>query len=190
MGFDPLERVTVGRTGLQVTRLGFGAASIGGLFRPVTDEDARAAVDHAWDLGIRSFDVAPLYGYGAGERRLGRALRARPRDEFVLSTKVGRLVRTADAIQPDADVDRQALHGRENAFYAGVGDRRIVFDYSADGVRRSLADSLDRLGLDRIDLAYIHDPDHHWLAAIEGAYPALERLRAEGVVRAIGAGMN
>jgi len=190
MGFDPLERVTVGRTGLQVTRLGFGAASIGGLFRPVTDEDARAAVDHAWDLGIRSFDVAPLYGYGAGERRLGAALHGRPRDVFVLSTKVGRLVMTAATIEPGADVDRQALHGRENAFYADVADRQIVFDYSSDGVRRSLDDSLDRLGLDRIDLAYIHDPDRHWRAAIEGAYPALERLRAEGVVRAIGAGMN
>jgi len=190
MAFDPFERVAVGRTGLQVTRLGFGAASIGGLFRPVADEDAVAAVDHAWDLGIRSFDVAPLYGYGAGERRLGAALRPRPRDDFVLSTKVGRLVTTAANVPPGADVDRQAFGGRENAFYADVGDRRIVFDYSGEGVRRSIAESLDRLGLDRIDLAFIHDPDDHWQAAIEGAYPELARLRAEGVVRAIGVGMN
>src|SRR5215831_13342852 len=123
MGFEPFERVDIGRTGLRVTRLGFGAASIGGLFRPITDEDARAAVDHAWDLGIRSFDVAPLYGYGAGERRLGGALRARPREEFMLSTKVGRLVMAAATIPPGADVDRQALRGRENAFYADVGER-------------------------------------------------------------------
>ena len=190
MPFDPFERVSVGRTSLTVTRLALGGASIGGLFRPVTDGDASAVIEHAWSIGIRSFDVAPLYGYGAAERRLGDVLAGRPRDEFVISTKVGRLVRAAGEMQPGDDVDHQAIGGRDDAYYADTAGRRIVFDYSYDGVRRSVEASLQRLGLSRIDILYIHDPDTHWREAIEGAYPALERLRADGVVRAIGAGMN
>jgi D-threo-aldose 1-dehydrogenase len=190
MPFDPIERVPLGRTGLTVTRLGFGGASIGGLFSDIDENAAIATVRHAWDLGIRSFDTAPLYGYGASERRIGAALRDRPRDDFVLSTKVGRLVRDAAAIPAEADIDRQVLDGREDAFYVRTKPVRLVFDYSAEGVRRSLEESLDRLGLDRIDIALIHDPDDHWEAAIDGAWPALERLRAEGAIRAVGAGMN
>ena len=120
---------------------------------PSTTTQAIATVEHAWDLGIRSFDVAPLYGYGTGERRLGAALRDRPRDEYVLSTKVGRLVVPADRVPPGADIDHQALDGRDDAYYEDVADRRIVFDYSADGVTRSLEESLARLGLDRVDIA-------------------------------------
>ena len=190
MPFDPSERRAVGRTGLEATRLSFGGASIGGLFRPVEDADALRVVRHAWDLGIRSFDTAPLYGYGASERRIGRALADRPRDEFVLSTKVGRLVHPADAIPPDAEIDRQAIGDREDAFYHRTEPVRLVYDYSYDGVLRSLEASLERLGLERVDIALIHDPDDHWWAAIDGAYPALDRLRAEGVIRAIGVGMN
>ena len=190
MPFDATERVPLGRTGLSVTRLGFGGASIGGLFSAVRDDAAIDTVRHAWDIGIRSFDTAPLYGYGDSERRVGAALRDRPRDAFVLSTKVGRLVREADAIPPDADIDRQALDGREDAFYVRDRPVRIVFDYSGDGVRRSLEESLERLGLDRVDIALIHDPDEHWQAAIDEAWPALEHLRAEGVIGAVGAGMN
>ena len=108
----------------------------------------------------------------------------------MVSTKVGRLVRPTDRIPPGADIDRQALAGREDAFYAGTHGRRMVFDYSADGVVRSLEESLERLGLERIDMVFIHDPDDHWQAAIDGAYPALHRLREQGVVRAIGVGMN
>jgi D-threo-aldose 1-dehydrogenase len=160
------------------------------LYRPVADDDAVDVVRHAWDLGIRYFDVAPLYGYGAGERRLGRALADRPRDEFVVSTKVGRLVRRIRDVPAGAELDAQALGDRHDAYYADVGDRRIVFDYSADGVRRSLAESLDRLGLDRVDILLIHDPDNHWEQAVADAYPALHRLRAEGVIGAIGVGMN
>ena len=119
-----------------------------------------------------------------------RRLRDRPRDEYVLSTKVGRLVVPADRIPPGADIDHQALDGRDDAYYEDVGDRRIVFDYSAEGVTRSLEESLARLGLDRVDIVYIHDPDDHWQAAIDGAYPALHRLREQGVVRAIGVGIN
>jgi D-threo-aldose 1-dehydrogenase len=188
--FEPAERMPIGHTGVSVTRLGFGCGPIGGLFRPVSDGDAATVLQRAWALGIRSFDVAPLYGYGAAERRLGQALQGRPRDTFVVSTKVGRLVRTRSALALDADVDAQMLDGRPDAFFADIADRRMVFDYSGDGVRRSIEDSLERLGLDRIDIVFIHDPDRHWRQALEGAYPALQRLREAGVVRAIGMGMN
>ena len=188
--YEPFETVRIDRTDVEVTRLGFGSAPIGGLFREIDDDEAARTVERAWALGIRYFDVAPLYGYGTAERRLGAVLRDRPRDDYVVSTKVGRLVRPADRIPPGADIDRQALDGRPDAFYAGTSGRQIVFDYSADGVVRSIDESLERLGLERIDVAFIHDPDDHWQAAIEGAYPALHRLREQGVLRAIGAGMN
>jgi D-threo-aldose 1-dehydrogenase len=190
MPFEPTERRRVGRTPLTVTRLGFGSAPIGGLFSAVADADAIATVGRAWELGIRYFDTAPLYGYGAAERRVGAALAEMPRDDFTISTKVGRLIRPSDGLAEGADIDRQELDGRPNAFYVGTGPVRPVFDYSYDGVMRSLEESLGRLGLERVDIAYIHDPDDHWEAAISGAYPALERLRQDGVVKAIGAGMN
>jgi D-threo-aldose 1-dehydrogenase len=190
MPFDPEEHRPIGRTGLTATALGLGSASLGGLFRAVPEADAIATIARAWDLGVRLFDTAPLYGYGTAERRLGSVLRQWPRDTFVLSTKVGRLVVRAEAVPAGADVDRQVLDGRVDGAYGGVEDRRIVFDYSGDGVRRSLEESLERLGLERIDIALIHDPDRHWKAAIGEAFPALARLRDEGVVRAIGAGMN
>jgi D-threo-aldose 1-dehydrogenase len=190
MPFDPTERRRVGRTDLEVTLLGLGGASIGGLFAAVDEHDATATVDRAWDLGIRYFDTAPLYGYGTSERRMGAALRSRPRREFALSTKVGRVIRSIDGIPPGADIDPQELDGRPDAFYAGTGPVRPVFDYSADGVRRSIEESLERLGLDQIDIALIHDPDDHWEAAIDEAYPALHRLREQGTIGAIGVGMN
>jgi D-threo-aldose 1-dehydrogenase len=190
VSYDPLERVRLGRTDVRVTRLGFGTAEIGGLYRPVSDEDAVAMVDHAWARGIRYFDTAPLYGYGNAERRLGLALADRPRDDFVVSTKVGRLLVPRDAVPAGADIDRQAFDGREDAFYAGAPPVRPVFDYSADGVRRSVEESLVRLGLERIDILYIHDPDDHWEQAIGGAYPALQRLREQGTVGAIGVGIK
>jgi len=190
MPFDPTERRRVGRTPLTVTRLGFGSAPIGGLFSAVADADAIATVGRAWELGIRYFDTAPLYGYGASERRVGAALADVPRDELTISTKVGRLIRPSDGLAEDAAIDRQELDGRQNAFYVGTGPVRPVFDYSYDGVMQSLEESLGRLGLEHVDIAYIHDPDDHWEAAIGGAYPALEQLRHDGVVKAIGAGMN
>jgi len=190
MTVDHAERVPIGRTGLAVTRLGFGGASIGGLFTAVEDDDAIATIGHAWDLGIRYFDTAPLYGYGASERRFGAALAERPRGDFVLSTKVGRLVRERAAIPQGADVDPQRLGEQDDAYYVVADPVGIVFDYSADGVRRSIEESLERLRLERIDIALIHDPDDHWSEAIDGAWPALERLRAEGMIRAVGAGMN
>ncbi len=190
MPIDPTERRLIGRTGLSATALGFGGASIGGLYHAVPEDEAVAVARRAWDLGVRLFDTAPLYGYGAAERRVGTALRDRPRDAFVLSTKVGRLVLQANAVPPGADIDPQRVGGRDDATYADVAGRRIVFDYSADGIRRSIEASLERLGLERIDIALIHDPDSHWQPAIAEAYPALARLRDEGLIRAIGAGMN
>jgi D-threo-aldose 1-dehydrogenase len=161
----------LGRTAVELTVLGFGGSQVGNLHRPVPSDDAARAVAAAWDLGIRYFDTAPLYDLGGGERRLGEALAGYPRDGYVLSTKVGRLV---------------TPHGIEH-------------DYSHDGVLRSLEDSLRRLGVARIDVALIHDvdPENHgadqprrFREAMEGAYPALDRLRREGVLGAIGVGVN
>jgi len=171
----------LGRSAVRVTEFAFGGAAIAGLYAEVRDEDAAAAVDAAWAGGIRTFDTAPHYGLGLSERRLGDALRHRPRDEYVLSTKVGRLLEPA---APGGQV------GRDTEGFAIPASYVRRFDFSADGVRRSLEESLERLGLDRVDIALIHDPDDHGEQAFREAYPALERLRAEGTVRAIGAGMN
>jgi D-threo-aldose 1-dehydrogenase len=171
----------LGRSPVRVTELSFGGAAIGNLFTEVTDDEARAAIDAAWDGGIRTFDTAPHYGLGLSERRLGDALRHRPRAEYVISTKVGRLLEPAGvAGTPGRDTEGFAVPAR----YV----RR--FDFSADGVRRSLEGSLRRLGLDRVDIALIHDPDDHGEQALREAYPALEKLRSEGTVKAIGVGMN
>lgn len=171
-----IETAPLGARGVEVTRLGLGCAPLGNLFEAMTDADAAATVTAAWDAGIRFFDTAPLYGHGLSERRLGESLRAYPRDEFVVSSKVGRLLR------PDADFDPGIFR-----IPRGLAP---VFDYSADGVRRSIEESLDRLGLDRLDVVLVHDPDDHEQAALDGAFPALLALRDEGVVRAVGAGMN
>jgi len=191
MSFEPFDLVALGRSRLMVTRLGFGTAPIGGLYAPVSDEDGIAMVDHAWRAGARYFDTAPLYGYGNAERRVGGALAGCARDEFVLSTKVGRLVVPRDQVPFDADLDRQQRDGEEDAFYkATPPGARLVYDFSYDGVMRSVEESLTRLGLERADILFIHDPDDHWDAAIDGAYPALHHLREQGVVRAIGAAMD
>ncbi|MFI6810250.1 aldo/keto reductase [Streptomyces luteogriseus] len=170
---------TLGRSAVPVTALGLGAASLAGLYAPVSEESAAATVQAAWDTGIRYFDTAPHYGLGLSERRLGEALRDKPRASYTLSTKVGRL------LEPQAGDGNDLANG-----FAVPATHRRVWDFSADGVRRSLEDSLTRLGLDHIDIALVHDPDDHEEQAFTEAYPALERLRAEGVVRAIGAGMN
>jgi D-threo-aldose 1-dehydrogenase len=166
-------------TDVQVTDLAFGAAGIGNLYRPIGEEDALATVDAAWDAGIRTFDTAPHYGLGLSERRLGAALRGRPRRAYAVSTKVGRLL-----VPDDAEGDDLA-----NGFAVPATHRR-VWDFSADGVLRSLEASLNRLGVDHVDIVLLHDPDHHARKALTEACPALERLRDEGVVRAIGIGMN
>ncbi len=145
----------LGRSDVRVTELSFGAAAIGGLFAEVS-EAARAAVDAAWAGGIRTFDTAPHYGLGLSERRLGDALRHRRRDDFI-STKVGRLLRPA-----------APPYGRDTEGFAVPAAYSRVVDFSADGVRRSLDSSLSRLGLDRIDIALIHDPDDHGQQALQG----------------------
>jgi D-threo-aldose 1-dehydrogenase len=170
----------LGRSTVRVTSLSFGAAGIGNLYTSVEDPEARAALDAAWEAGIRSFDTAPHYGLGLSERRVGEALRHRPRESFTVSTKVGRI------LEP---VPRPVGDDLANGFAVPATHRRR-WDFTADGVARSLADSLDRLGFDRVDIVYLHDPDDHAEQALTEAYPALEKLRAEGVIGAIGIGMN
>lgn len=182
----PTDRVMIGS--VPVTRLGLGSAPLGGLFTEVTDEAAVATVERAWELGLRYFDTAPLYGYGNAERRLGIALHGRARNEFALETKVGRLLRVVDD-QPDWDVDRTQEHEGQ-PFYHGTGPAVPVFDFSYEATRRSLEESLQRLGLDRVDIVLVHDPDDHVEVAIEGACRALADLRDEGVVGAIGVGID
>ncbi|MFF4364173.1 aldo/keto reductase [Streptomyces sp. NPDC001604] len=176
-----MRTTTLGTTDVRVTELSFGAAGIGNLFRPVTDEAASAAVEAAWDAGVRTFDTAPHYGLGLSERRLGAALRGRDRAAYTVSTKVGRLLEP----RPEGGRGDDLAQG-----FAVPDTHRRVWDFSCDGVLRSLEASLDRLGLDRVDIALLHDPDDHAEQALTEAYPALERLRGEGVVRAIGIGVN
>ncbi len=170
----------LGRTGVLVTELGLGGAGLGNGGGAITDEDAGAIVDTAWKGGVRYFDTAPHYGLGLSERRLGAALRGRPRAGFVVSTKVGR---TLEANPAPTGSDRAAG-------FAVPDDLRRRFDFGADAVRRGLDVSLTRLGLDRVDIALVHDPDDHVDEALRGALPALLELRAQGVVGAVGVGMN
>ncbi|WP_117209332.1 aldo/keto reductase [Allorhizocola rhizosphaerae] len=174
---DPAERVPLGRTRLDVTRLGLGLAPIGGLYAPVSDDDAARTVARGLHHGLRLFDTAPLYGHGLSERRTGAVLAQTKRDDFVLSTKVGRLLTEGD------DGAQPIWAGLE----PGIVPR---FDFSYDGVMRSFEQSLARLGLDRIDILHIHDPDDHFDEAIEGACRALTELRSSNVIGAIGVGMN
>ncbi|WP_242088641.1 aldo/keto reductase [Curtobacterium sp. DN_7.5] len=159
----------------------FGGAGIGNLLREVTDEDARAAVDAAWEVGVRGFDTAPHYGLGLSERRLGAALAGRPRDEYLVSTKVGRLL-----VPGRGGGDDLASGG-----FAVPDDTVRQWDPSPSGVRRSLDESRGRLGLDHVDIAYLHDPDVYSLTdGLTQALPTLADLRDEGVVRAVGVGSN
>lgn len=177
----------LGRSGLKVSAFGFGGGPIGNLRRAISDDAATSTVDAAWDAGARYFDTAPLYGHGLSERRLGAALRRRPRDEFVLATKVGRLLRPPTS--PDYD-----RHG-----FVDIPDVAIAYDYSRDGALRSFEESLARLGLDRVDVVLIHDIDRwthgeeqprRFAEALDGAYRALADLKAAGTIRAIGLGVN
>jgi D-threo-aldose 1-dehydrogenase len=152
---------------IELGRLGLGTAPIAGLYEAVEDDAAAAVVERAWERGLRYFDTAPYYGSGLAERRLGTVLAKKPRETFAVSTKVGRLLRPGAA-------------GWEGAY----------FDFSYDAALRSLEASLERLGLDRVDVALVHDPDDHYDEALAGAFRALQRLRDEKVVRAIGVGMN
>ena len=179
----PAEAVALAASGLEVTRLAIGTAPIGGLYEAVGDDEASAMLGRAWELGLRFFDTAPLYGLGLSERRLGSFLAGKPRNEYVIATKVGRLLRA------DAPPDPTLTSGSRPLFATPTG-LNPVFDFSYDGASRSLEESLERLGLDAVDVVHIHDPDDHHDEALSGAYRALAGLRDEGVIRAVGCGMN
>ncbi|MEV4627347.1 aldo/keto reductase [Micromonospora sp. NPDC049523] len=171
------DMVSLGRTGVTVSRLGLGLASLGGMFAPVDEDQARATIDAAWDLGVRLYDTAPVYGYGRSETRAGLALRPRPRDEYILCTKVGRLIEPGGADTQSIWVDPPP----------GVAPR---LDYRYPAVIRSVEESLERLGLDRIDVLHVHDPEQDYPTALTEAYRALADLRAAGVIRAVSLGVN
>src|SRR5262245_26231622 len=185
-----IQRRRVGRTAVEVGVLGFGGATIGGVARRVTEVQARETLDAAWSGGLRYYDTAPFYGLGVSELRVGGLLREKPRDEFVISTKVGRVLR-APVI----------ANSRTNGAWVGGGPFEVVFDYSYAGVMRSYEDSLQRLGLARIDMAFVHDLDvgthshqTRWDALLAqlltGGWRALAELRAAGQLGAIGFGIN
>jgi len=167
----------LGRSAVEVTELGFGGGPLGGLFAPLDDDTAAGALAAAWDCGIRYFDTAPHYGIGQSERRTGDLLRGKPRAEFTLSTKVGRVLVPQDPA------------GRTDESFEVPATHRRVWDFSREGVMRSVGDSLDRMGTGRIDVLFLHDAEHHFETALRDGYPALAELRARGVVGAIGAGM-
>jgi D-threo-aldose 1-dehydrogenase len=175
---------------LSFTALGFGTAPLGNLYRSIDNAQALQTLQQAWSLGVRYYDTAPLYGLGMGETRLGAFLRERPRDEFVLSTKIGRV------LQRCAPGDREGI-GK----FFDVPSRRVIYDYSYDGVMRSLDASFERLGVDRVDVVLCHDIDiftHGSAEAsaqrtrefLDGGVRALSDLRSQGVVAAIGIGVN
>ena len=181
-----MEHRQVGRTGLALSVLGFGCGPVGGLYARIDEAQANATLAAALDAGITYFDTAPFYGAGLAEHRLGASLRGR-RAGLAISTKVGRLLHAAG---PD---------GPEPGMFADALPFDVRYDYSRDGILRSVEDSLQRIGTDRVDILYVHDLNHRWhgddldrrLAEfLDSGYGALERLRAEGRVRAIGAGMN
>jgi D-threo-aldose 1-dehydrogenase len=174
-----MQRRRVPGTGLELTELGFGGAAIGNLYRSVDTATAHAALEAAWHAGIRVFDTAPHYGLGLSERRIGAALVSRPRDGFVVSSKVGRVLERNP---------RPSGRDTDGFDVADILIRR--WDFSEAGVHRSIEDTLERMGLDRLDIVYVHDPDDHWEQASTQAMPALAKMRDEGLIGAIGAGMN
>ncbi|MBL1113123.1 aldo/keto reductase [Streptomyces sp. 110] len=180
-------------TSLLPGRLGLGTAPLGSMFRDVSDEEAAATVDAAWDHGIRYYDTAPFYGAGLAEIRLGDALAGRPRDSYVLSTKVGRVI--LDEVEDPAAREL----GEKGGLFEHGRPNKLVHDWTADATKRSIEDSLQRLRTDRLDIVWVHDvaQDFHgdeWLAVYEsartGAFRVLQQLRDEGVIKAWGLGVN
>lgn len=184
---NPATKVKFGRVDLEVTAFGFGTAPVGNIFREIDEETSRAMFERAWDAGVRYFDTAPMYGHGLSELRTGEALRWKRRDDFVLSSKVGRLLAPA----PRASIDF--------APWNNAAPFKARFDYSYDGVMRSFEDSLQRMALERMEICFIHDIDRFtrgadqpkvFEEAMDGAWRALSKLRDEGLVKAIGVGVN
>lgn len=183
----PSERRVLGRSGVDVTTLSFGAAPIGNFIQPFTDAEARSMVDQSWDQGVRYFDTAALYGHGLSEYRLGHALRERPREDYVLATKVGRILRPA------------APGTFDSGLWQDTPPMAAVYDYTYDGVMRSFEDALQRLMTDHVEIVFMHDIDRYthgddqaevFKTAVEDGFRALVKLREEGVVRAVGVGVN
>ncbi len=156
-----MERNRLGRSDVHVTELGFGGGPLGGLFEAVDDDTATRALEAAWDSGIRYFDTSPHYGIGQSERRVGALLRGKPRDAWTLSTKVGRVLVPQDP------------GGRTDEAFEVPATHRRVWDFTRDGVLRSVEDSLTRMGVDRIDVLYLHDAEEHFEDALRDGYPAL-----------------
>jgi len=184
---QPSDKFNFGRIDLAVSAFSFGGAPIGNIFTPIDEAVSEAMIERAWEAGVRYFDTAPMYGHGLSELRVGHALRWKPRDQFVLSSKVGRVLKPARR----ADIDF--------APWNDAAANRMQFDYSYDGTMRSFDDSLQRLALEYIDILFIHDIDRFtrgdeqaevFASAMDGCWKALERLRAQGVVKAIGVGVN
>lgn len=167
------------RAPIELSELSLGSSQLGNLYRAVADPQARATVEAAWGLGIRYFDTAPHYGLGLSERRLGEVLSEHPRDSYVLSSKAGRL------LEPVERVD-----GLDDQGFVVPAAFRRLWDFSREGIRRSVADSLERLGLPSLDIVYLHDADDHMAEVFASGYPALEEMRSSGALAAIGAGMN
>ncbi|MHA3980159.1 aldo/keto reductase [Halovulum sp. GXIMD14794] len=180
----------IGNGGVKLTELGFGTAPLGNLYKAISDTESDAILEAAWNGGVRYYDTAPLYGFGLAETRLNRFLRDKPRDEYVLSTKVGRLLRACPPDQRDG-----------NGKFFDVPSRQEIYDFTYDGVMRSFELSLERLGVERIDILYVHDLDVRNQGSqaevnakidqlMAGGYHALRTLRDEGVIKAFGAGVN
>jgi D-threo-aldose 1-dehydrogenase len=185
---DPSSTRRLGRTDVEVTELGFGGASIGELFDRVPERDAVDTIQAAWDAGVRYFDTAPWYGRGLSELRTGSGLRDHPRTDYALSTKVGRYLRPSDG------------GAYERGPWVGGSPNEVVFDYSYDGIMRSVEQSRLRLGITRFDVAFIHDLDRlyfdeatweaHFRDLASSGWKALDELRSSGQIRAVGAGIN
>lgn len=167
----------LGHSTVAVTELGFGGGPLGGLFEPLDDDTAAGALAAAWDSGIRYYDTSPHYGIGHSERRTGELLGEKPRESYTLSTKVGRLLVPQDA------------EGRTDEAFQVPATHRRVWDFSRDGILRSVDDSLERMGVDRIDVLFLHDAEERFETALRDGFPALAELRAQGVVGAVGAGL-
>lgn len=179
---NPFETNALGPSGLNVSQLSLGAAPFGNLLNKVSEEEALLTIEEALNSGINYVDTAPFYGYGLSEERIGRCLPKLSRRPLI-STKVGRLIRPGVR-------EGNELYGDRQPFYLANPDKRFIFDFSYDGVLRSHEESLQRLGVDAVDILHIHDSDEHFTDAVQGAYQALNRLRDEGSVKAVSAGMN